>query len=580
MIDRAAAKMLAVRRGPEGAVAHLRGQGWDAKATESGLAVRKPGEKEWRVVDPSHAEWRDLLDIAPEIVTGLFAGTGAWIGTVGGPLSWLTVPAGAATGGAAAKGLENIALEAMGVDVSPGEAAAQMATEGAVMGTAEVALKGAGTLLRPVGRKAGEVLGKAGQAIGGRVTKHGKWPRKRTAMAPMTRHEAELKYAGKSLGELQEIAQEKGIVLTHVPRGQKSSQPKPAHMLIQEIFEKQPGAAERIAQREADVGKFVEGTRTEYRPWPFMKKRPPGEEERELSMEFYKKSTGELRNMPQVLTKGPTPKTVEQIKQDLMYNEQGKPRGNAWVQRASEKYAVKGASGMTLDDAAVRAYETQVGMVTGRGRPTAPGNISIIDELQARRGPGGNPTKIKSPAMRNLVTMGRRGRPGQFDFREPSGRQILGGAIERVGGAVGAPGRAAFSRVGQIVGKLTGARRGLVGLIASPHVAAAATAYAGGPIGMGLAASFWAGEGISWVGKELMRDITGTTLMKIAVNRRIPEIVRTWASQAHQVLKERGVQSYRVFVYLGLQNPQIRKALNEALPGGENEPATAGEVQG
>lgn len=131
------------------------------------FSIRKPGEKEWKVVDPNTwSDWvpffgGDWSDIMGDIATGIGSMVGATMAAPG----LVTTPLGAAAGGAAVETGKQALAKMMGVDVTAGEAAQSIGTE-AVLGAA-------GEAAAPLVRTLGQGLVKGGKEITGRLAAKG-----------------------------------------------------------------------------------------------------------------------------------------------------------------------------------------------------------------------------------------------------------------------------------------------------------------------------------------------------------------------------------------------------------------------
>jgi hypothetical protein len=83
---------------PQSAVDWLKGRGYDAAATDKGIAVKKPGGK-WLMADPEGADWMDILDLGDEAASVIASGIGMAVGAGAGAGAG-SIP-GAMAGGAA-----------------------------------------------------------------------------------------------------------------------------------------------------------------------------------------------------------------------------------------------------------------------------------------------------------------------------------------------------------------------------------------------------------------------------------------------------------------------------------------------
>lgn len=146
---------------PESAVKWLKSRGYDAKLyggkDEYKIAVRKPGEDIYKVVDPEGADLSDVTDIIGDLGVGAVSGAGALLG--GGTTLGLGTAAGGAGGAIVGEGARRGLGGLAGFEQEDlGETAKDMAIEGA-FGAASPYLG------HYAGKLAGKVLPKVGRTL-------------------------------------------------------------------------------------------------------------------------------------------------------------------------------------------------------------------------------------------------------------------------------------------------------------------------------------------------------------------------------------------------------------------------------
>lgn len=174
VVQRAKLKSLA-DTGPKTLQKNLENEGFEARHRGGmSFSIRKPGEKDWYVVDPSGFEpMDDTLEFLGSIIPSV-AGTtiGGTLGTAAGgvPGGLAGAGAGAAVGEGAKMGLGKLA----GIEYDPSEVGgrleAELALGGLAQGAAPVLGKlGRGAKTALLGEKGGRILGKGfkpGEAVG------------------------------------------------------------------------------------------------------------------------------------------------------------------------------------------------------------------------------------------------------------------------------------------------------------------------------------------------------------------------------------------------------------------------------
>ena len=135
----------------------------DIQVKDGQVVIRRPDEKEWKVVDPSFLSGglrevgRDISDLAYEIPSMALAGVG---GLVGGATGALAGPVGAVAGGLAGIGAGEAAAEGLKQTIAKKKNfredydASQIALAGALGAAAGPALGAAGRLVKGAGRLA------------------------------------------------------------------------------------------------------------------------------------------------------------------------------------------------------------------------------------------------------------------------------------------------------------------------------------------------------------------------------------------------------------------------------------------
>jgi hypothetical protein len=163
---RAALKNL-IDDSPELQIQYLERKGFDARKRKGQLQVKKPGDKQWKVVDPEGFDLQDVTDHIGDVIEGaaLAAGT-----TFGGILG------GAAAAGATETVKQGLAkLAGVRKEMDLGEVAESAAIGGAasalgpvVRGASKVASKAKEKLMSGVKRvlgKAGDIAEKVGETV-------------------------------------------------------------------------------------------------------------------------------------------------------------------------------------------------------------------------------------------------------------------------------------------------------------------------------------------------------------------------------------------------------------------------------
>jgi len=115
---------------PEVGRRYLERQGFEAHIYGPGYkyAIRKPGEKEFRTLDPAGFDIQDITDIGGDISSIGAVGLGAGLGAGGGPGG---MAGGGALGGAGAASVKAGLGRAFGLDPTAGEVGRSVAFEGA-----------------------------------------------------------------------------------------------------------------------------------------------------------------------------------------------------------------------------------------------------------------------------------------------------------------------------------------------------------------------------------------------------------------------------------------------------------------
>jgi len=155
----------------ESAVKYLQKRGWDARLVGDEIALRKPGEPKFHRVDPSKLEWRDLLDLGDEILSGAaMVGGGVLAVAAGlpttGPGAIGTAALGGAGGAAAAEGIRRGLGGLAGFEQEGfGETAKDIGIEGALGGAFGAGGEAAGQAFRAAKPYIARGLGKASRAF-------------------------------------------------------------------------------------------------------------------------------------------------------------------------------------------------------------------------------------------------------------------------------------------------------------------------------------------------------------------------------------------------------------------------------
>ena len=156
---------------PQGAQRYLESKGFEVQpAGGHFFNVRKPGEADWRKIDPDKFELEDVTDVLPDVAEATYSlagGVGGNVlgGLVGGPVgSVLGGGVGAALTTGIAQGGRTAAGYAAGVPVGIGEDLPEVAKNSAIAGAADMV----GTV---VGGALGKVVGPAWRFIAPRIFK-------------------------------------------------------------------------------------------------------------------------------------------------------------------------------------------------------------------------------------------------------------------------------------------------------------------------------------------------------------------------------------------------------------------------
>jgi len=136
---------------PETGKRYLESKGLQVKQYGKGFkyAVKRPEEREWRVVDPKGFDIQDITDIGGDVATLGAVGLGAGLAAGGGPGG---VAAGGALGGAGAASIKAGLGKAFGLDPTAGEVGRSVAFEGATGALAGVGGKVVSGAARGLGR--------------------------------------------------------------------------------------------------------------------------------------------------------------------------------------------------------------------------------------------------------------------------------------------------------------------------------------------------------------------------------------------------------------------------------------------
>ena len=96
--------------GPEAVIRTLKSKGWEVKQSGNQYAIRRPGEYDYHVIDEDALSWRDVSDVAGEMVGGLAVGAGTVAGQTLIPIPGV----GAVAGGAGTAALWESLLQGLG----------------------------------------------------------------------------------------------------------------------------------------------------------------------------------------------------------------------------------------------------------------------------------------------------------------------------------------------------------------------------------------------------------------------------------------------------------------------------------
>lgn len=145
---------------PESSAEYLKKKGFEASVVNGEVVMKKPGEKDWHVLDPEGLDVGDIGDIGSDVVKGVGSTAAAAAGGLAGaPTVVGALPAAAAAGGAA-----NASMEALRQKLG------QWAGIPQDVNMKDVAVEGAAGALSPVlfgsGAAVGKIAAKSGAAEG------------------------------------------------------------------------------------------------------------------------------------------------------------------------------------------------------------------------------------------------------------------------------------------------------------------------------------------------------------------------------------------------------------------------------
>jgi hypothetical protein len=134
------------------------------------FSIRKPGEAEFKVVDPEGLDLQDVTDVAGDVFEGVTSVVGAGFGTtagaLGGPAGALAGGvAGGAAGAAAGEGVKQGIGSLLGIEATPEESIERLKTEAIAGAGGEILGRAAGLVSKGVGKAAGGVKSLAGKAV-------------------------------------------------------------------------------------------------------------------------------------------------------------------------------------------------------------------------------------------------------------------------------------------------------------------------------------------------------------------------------------------------------------------------------
>jgi hypothetical protein len=538
----ARAKLMNVSASPATAKRYLESKGFEV--IERGgydLSIRRPGGP-WYVLDPAGFDWQDVTDIGGDIATGVGAAAGATAAipaSVTGPGAIAAGMGGAALGAGGVESLKQGLGGMLGLPATAGEALGAVSRE-AAFGAASV----------PIGKVISKGLSYMARGAGkGLQALRGTEAVKR--VLPQTREEIQQLAAGMNRFELEQLAAKHGVETV------EQGVTKAPHEILQKIFEKQPGADEMITQKGKDLSKLIQGTKGEM-----------------FETQFRKLGSGELRDMTARTKPVIEPLTLAEVA--AQYSTLNKAK---LVQVARKKFYVpdqirgKPLSRVPVQDIYREMWKRQEGVVQGAmGKGAAynagaKGLENVID-INARR--AANPTRWRAVPLRNVTRLKLPGEEAlEFGARKP--RHVVGGLFDIAGRGV----RALPEKLMEKYGKKA---LGLGSISSITRSAAAGAGIAG--LGIPLGGMYGVGKGLSYIGKQLMRDVTGAKLTQIALRRATPEPVKQILGQALQALRERGVTAYRTALWMALQQPAVAEFLsqgNEAEAGALKETAGGGQ---
>jgi hypothetical protein len=558
--ERILVKNFAFSTSPRAAQQFLQERGWQAEQMEDGdnLAIRRPGEKEWKVVDEKGFSLADLTDVGTDVVNIAGATLGAIKGAIVG-----NVP-GAIAGGALGGAITESGIQAAGkfFGVSPTLGEAGMAIGGEAL--AGAAAEAGGQLVS----KGAKVAYRAIRGVKAQVPRTAELYDKGFARTKLLAKESNLPENTST----RIAAREAGY-----PQAVRGVMNKEERRKIKDPFQRVtrgPSQGREVESSQEIAARFFE-TEMRNQPladWLFKAKRelveeslakyPPRGPGGAFEVEWITKDGARRAGILQ--RTGPEFASVDDISRIMSQV------GEQQARRMAAKIIGPKAYQTPLASLPKETFENQPGVVFGTGtsetalRADFPYYLKTfdrdlgkwdhlnLDTVQTLR-IGTDVLDFTKPGL--AARIARKGLDIATKVAPKLGRaeRMLGSAFSRVGQGANRLGSLPTRALASGLGKLPGSSPGTIDLGANIAGIAGDYFLTGG----------WAtkarigGYVLDQVGRRMMAG-DGTALARMVGNVAVPAPVRALAKAALKS-RERGLDSYRATVWVLMQNPEFQR---------------------